>query len=645
MQSSYQHQYQQQYPFPQQQYNPQYQQQNGIQQNNQQQIQLQQVPQQEVHTGSQSFEDIEDRDGIRLSWNVWPNSRVEATRLIVPIGTLYTPLKEREGQISFDYEPVWCKAPCRAVLNPYCQIDARSKIWVCPFCLQRNPFPPLYNDISQQNLPAELLSTFTTIEYILKRPFSIPPIFLYVVDTCLEEDELKSLKESLMVSLSLLPSTSLVGLITFGTMAQLHELGYSNCPKSYVFRGSKEYSAKQIHDMLGFAIKSGQSMRPGQPAADVSRFILPVSECEFTLTSILEQLQRDPWPVDNDKRSLRSTGVALSVAVGILETAFPNSGARIVLFAGGPCTEGPGIVVGPELRESIRSYNDLDKDLAKYVKKAIKFYESLAKRAAEMGHIIDIFAGCLDQVGLMEMKSLAATTNGVIVISDSFTTSMFKQSFLRLFVKDEQNNLLMGFNASFDVQVSRELKVCGLIGLVTSMSKKGPSVGETEIGISGTTSWKICGISPKTTVGVYFEVASHQPLAPNSRGLIQFTTKYQHSNGTCRLRVTTVARTFQDVNSPEIAASFDQEAAAVLMARIATFKADIDDGPDVLRWLDRMLIRLCQKYADYRRDDPSSFQLSNNFSIYPQFMFHLRRSQYLQVFNNSPDEVAFYRLT
>jgi len=79
------------------------------------------------------------------------------------------------------------------------------------------------------------------------------------------------------------------------------------------------------------------------------------------------------------------------------------------------------------------------------------------------------------------------------------------------------------------------------------------------------------------------------------------------------------------------------------MARIAVFKAEIDDSPDVLRWLDRMLIRLCQKFADYRKEDPTSFRLTDNFSIYPQFMFHLRRSQFLQVFNNSPDETAFYR--
>ena len=79
------------------------------------------------------------------------------------------------------------------------------------------------------------------------------------------------------------------------------------------------------------------------------------------------------------------------------------------------------------------------------------------------------------------------------------------------------------------------------------------------------------------------------------------------------------------------------------MVRIAVFKAEIDDSPDVLRWLGRMLIRLCHKFADYRKEDPTSFRLAENFSIYPQFMFHLRRSQFLQVFNNSPDETAFYR--
>jgi protein transport protein SEC23 len=108
------------------------------------------------------------------------------------------------------------------------------------------------------------------------------------------------------------------------------------------------------------------------PAGAGARFLLPVSQCEFQLTNALEQLQRDPWPVANDKRALRCTGVALSVAVGLLETQFVNMGSRIMLFAGGPATEGPGMVVGPELREPIRSHHDIDRDNIKYYKKALK---------------------------------------------------------------------------------------------------------------------------------------------------------------------------------------------------------------------------------------------------------------------------------
>ena len=48
------------------------------------------------------------------------------------------------------------------------------------------------------------------------------------------------------MSLSLLPPNALVGLITFGKMVQVHELGCEGCSKSYVFRGTKDLTAKQI---------------------------------------------------------------------------------------------------------------------------------------------------------------------------------------------------------------------------------------------------------------------------------------------------------------------------------------------------------------------------------------------------------------
>lgn len=391
---------------------------------------------------------------------------------------------------------------------------------------------------------------------------------------------------------------------------------------------------------------------PPPPTGPHARFLLPLEHAEFQLTSTIEQLQRDPWPVANDKRALRCTGVALSVAIGLLESSFQNAGGRIMLFTGGPCTEGPGMVVGPELREPIRSHHDIEKDNIKYYKKALKFYEHLAKRTAHNGHVVDIFAGCLDQVGLLEMKGLSNNTGGNMILTDSFTSSMYRQSLLRIFekveVEGQEPNLLMGFNASLEVLTTKELKVTGLIGHAVSLNKKSASVGETECGIGNTCSWKMCGIDPTSSYGIYFEMAS-QP-GPNQmqqgpqKGMIQFLTYYQHSSGQFHLRVTTVARNLSGPSGdPAIAQSFDQEAAAVLMARIAVFKAEVDDGPDVLRWVDRMLIRLCSRFAEYRKDDSSSFRLEKNFTLYPQFMFHLRRSQFLQVFNNSPDETAFYR--
>lgn len=82
----------------------------------------------------------EDRDGIRFTWNVWPSSRIETTRLVVPLVALYQPLKERPDLPPIEYEPVLCtRSTCRAVLNPMCQVDYRAKLWVCNFCFQRNP--------------------------------------------------------------------------------------------------------------------------------------------------------------------------------------------------------------------------------------------------------------------------------------------------------------------------------------------------------------------------------------------------------------------------------------------------------------------------------------------------------------------------
>ncbi|CAI5695000.1 unnamed protein product [Oreochromis niloticus] len=592
----------------------------------------------------------EERDGVRFSWNVWPSSRLEATRMVVPVAALFTPLKERTDLPPIQYEPVLCsRATCRAVLNPLCQVDYRAKLWACNFCYQRNQFPPSYAGISEVNQPAELLPLFSTIEYVVQRGPQMPLVFLYVVDTCMEDEDLQALKESLQMSLSLLPPTALVGLITFGRMVQVHELGCEGISKSYVFRGTKDLNAKQLQEMLGLTKPSAAQGRGPQaaPQQSFNRFLQPVQKIDMNLTDLLGELQRDPWPVTQGKRPLRSLGVAMSIAVGLLECTFPNTGARIMTFIGGPATQGPGMVVGDELKTPIRSWHDIEKDNAKFMKKATKHYESLANRASSNGHIIDIYACALDQTGLLEMKCCTNYTGGYMVMADSFNTSLFKQTFQRVFTKDVQGSFKMAFAATLEVKTSREIKVSGAIGPCVSLNAKGPCVSENEIGTGGTCQWKVCGLDPSTTLALYFEVVNQHnaPIPQGGRGAIQFVTQYQHSSGQRRIRVTTTARNWADAQTQiqSIAASFDQEAAAILMARLAVYRAETEEGPDVLRWLDRQLIRLCQKFGDYHKDDPNSFRFSETFSLYPQFMFHLRRSPFLQVFNNSPDESSYYR--
>ncbi|CAF2309779.1 unnamed protein product [Rotaria sp. Silwood2] len=601
----------------------------------------------------------EERDGVRFTWNIWPSSRLEATRLVVPLGCLFTPLKERIDLPPLNYDPVLCtRTTCRAILNPFCSVDYRAKIWICNFCLQRNNFPPQYAGISEQLQPAELSPQYTTIEYTLMRAPAQPAVFLFVVDTCMDEDDMTALKESLQMALSLLPSDALVGLITFGRMVHVHELNCENMTRSFVFRGTKDLTAKQVQEMLGL-MKQQPNQRPlpgsanapqQQPNVLYCKFIQPVSACDMSLTDLLGELQRDSWPVQQGKRAVRSTGAALSIAVGLLETLYPNTGVRIMLFIAGPCTQGPGMIIDEELKHTIRSHHDIEKDNAKYMKKAIKFYEGLANRAAVSGHVIDLYSSALDQTGLHEMKYCSNYTGGYMVMSDSFSTSLFKQTFQKVFAKDHKNEYRMSFGATVEVKTSRELRISGAIGSCVSLSQRAANVSETELGIGGTNAWKICGMYPNSTLSLFFEVLNQQQSSTEvpptgQRGYAQFITQYQHLSGFKKIRVTTVARNWIDAasNLPTMTASFDQECASVIMARIAVYRADTEEGADVLRWLDKMLIRLCQKFAIYEKDNPGSFQLTDTFTLYPQFMYHLRRSQFLQVFNNSPDETAFYR--
>ena len=131
----------------------------------------------------------------------------------------------------------------------------------------------------------------------------------------------------------------------------------------------------------------------------MKRFLVPVSECEFALNSILDDLQSDPWPVTSGNRPQRCVGTALNVAVSLLEVYGAKvRGSRIVTLIGGAVTYGPGMIVSESLKEKIRSHLDIQKerDNTKNFKKSMQFYQGLAQRSQASGIVVDLFVSALD---------------------------------------------------------------------------------------------------------------------------------------------------------------------------------------------------------------------------------------------------------
>ncbi|EOD30731.1 hypothetical protein EMIHUDRAFT_456489 [Emiliania huxleyi CCMP1516] len=428
------------------------------------------------------FHDVEATDGVRFSWNVWPSSRLEATRIV---GT------------------------CPAMLNPYCRIDFKAKIW--------------------------------------------------------------ALKDSLEQVLQLLASaapTALIGLITFGTVVQVHELGFEHCSKCYTFKGTKDPAPAQLAEQLG---------APPHPAAHLPA-AFPTAPC--------------PTPTLTPCRAGISAG-----------------GARVMLFTGGPCTIGPGQTVGCPLAEPIRSHHDIEKETGnvKHMKKALKHYAGVAQRASKVGHVFDIFACALDQVGVAEMRAVVERTGGYTVMSESFTGNIFKQSLSQVFARDASGTALrMAFGGgTVEVLTSNEFKVCGAIGNCASLGKK-----SNNIGLGNTNAWSVGGLDEDTTLALYFEMAAQsggqQQQQAGGQRYLQLLTSYQHSSGQYRLRVTTLARPWAEAaQAGEMARGFDQEAAAVLMARIASHKTQTEEARSLLRWIDpHRLADLSGWSADLLRRPP-----------------------------------------
>ena len=589
----------------------------------------------------------ESQNGVRMSWNVLPTNAVDLQRYVIPCGIHYTPLKKVDNLQLLEYEPIQCKT-CKSVLAPSYQVDFRSKAWACPFCYTKHVFPTEYaTHISEDTLPAELLPESTTIEYKLNRKESQWPVFMFLIDTAVDESELNELKETIQSTLSSIPPECGIAMIVYGTMCQVVELGFTDFPKMYVFKGDKKYTPAEITEQLGLVNKNDPRMQ----SQNGKKFIVPLKDCEFTINSFLDDLFPDPFPQGEKQRKANCAGLAMNVAISLLEAVHNGEPCRIFMFSGGPCNIGLGEIVDIKLTETIRNYLDFEKgnDNVKHFKEAVAYYEELADRAFKANQIIDIYSCCLNQIGLLEMKFLVERTGGLMVLTDSFSTVPFKDTFKKVFEVDEEGNLKMCFKGKSEVYVSKPLQLKGAFGHLVSLNQNTLNmVSSYPIGEGKTRVWNLGGLDETATFCYILDI---DPNASKTNtelryATIQFCTTYIAGDRSTRLRVTTIRRKLSPSlqnNKYEVAQGFDQEAATVLLAKIAINMGNKEERIEVLRWIDKSLIHLTSRFGEYTKDDPNSFKLTKEFSYFPQFIFYLRRSYVLQNFNASPDEITHFK--
>lgn len=640
------------------------------------------------------FEGREDKDGVRLSWSSLPKSKLQHQRNVIPMGALYTPLNDKSPIPLLDQNSIISCRSCRAVLSPFVQCN--SGVWTCLVCSTTNQLPALVDEQGQPALPLNLNQEFTTVEYQTGRLAPLPPVFFYVVDTIFEGDDVEGafqqLKESLTLSLSLLPENALVGFISFGKHVKIHDLS-SNDNLSYTFNGNKQYTLEKLQSSLGL-ISSGLSVANSKGSNDSGyeqlignvgkRFLQPVTIAEYQLTNIIESLVVDHFPHNEySQRPERATGSAINIASLLLKTILGSqhhaTGGHLMVFIAGVCTLGPGKIVDSLLKEPLRSHHDIIKSQTTTIhapstssvaksnmslfKHAKLFYEQVTKTLVSLGISCDFFIGSYDQVGLYEMDEVCYKTGGSVVLSDSFSTAIFKQSFVKFFKKlesvegnEEQNAdageyLDMGFNATLEVKTGVDLKIEGLIGNATPLplNKTTPAnermISSNITGEGKTNCWKLCNVNPHSTYALYFEKQD----SLNTMTTIQFLFHYQHPSGEMRLRVTTIAvNIIADSDQINLELGFDQEAAIVLVARDSINKLQpghtkVTKDSIIVKQLDQTLIDFCTRYAVYTSGILESFRLAQTYSLFPQFIYHLRRSPFINVFNSSPDETSYVR--
>ena len=117
-------------------------------------------------------------DGVWLSWNVWPRTKVEASKCIIPLAASISPICPHPD---IPYALLHCKT-CAFVLNPS---PPRSAPYVTSVTISLT--------IPWSSIPISPVNSTLNTPPIN----TLSPVFVFVLDTCMIEEEMGYVKSAL----------------------------------------------------------------------------------------------------------------------------------------------------------------------------------------------------------------------------------------------------------------------------------------------------------------------------------------------------------------------------------------------------------------------------------------------------------------
>lgn len=382
---------------------------------------------------------------VEFNWDIFPSTKLEADRMIGPIGCMFTPFDKPIDEVS-ESNPIECSS-CKAIINQFSRFDRRNREWWCPFCQKKTTLPTKFvlpeSGCEDSEVPLVIRpNPEGTVDYILPQDITQPKIsgvfVAYVIDIYsypnqpLAIDEFFALKLAIAESIRFLKKDTKVLIITFAEKVALHR-GKDIAPIELSLNGDASQKFPTI-DL--------KSLKNSLENDDV------FSTTSEDLIEYIQQLQ--PIPVDSVK-SARLTGLALLGVCSIIqEYAKLFALGKVLLFVSGPATLEPGKVA--DISGPIRSHPNILNHDAPYLASATTFYKELSLASA--GHSLktvstavqssgtsrvargtplysfDIFIGSSDQVGLYEMKSLVEAGNGTVYLNESFASKRFEDALI-----------------------------------------------------------------------------------------------------------------------------------------------------------------------------------------------------------------------